>query len=102
MNSTQKLFLDKTYVLDGVTLTGAEIKEHIIDSRVYRKRLNKLRGDSEWDMMKFWLKMSTLTDFVVNNVISEMSVINYLPVWRKIEWNQLDSLSSTLTAEIIL
>ena len=53
MNSTQKLFLDQTYVLDGVTLTGAEIKEHIIDSRVYRKRLNKLRGDSEWGMMRF-------------------------------------------------
>ena len=45
MSSTKQLFLDQEYVLDGVTLTGAEIKEHIIDSILYRKHLENLRGD---------------------------------------------------------
>ena len=45
MSSTQQLFLDQEYVLDGVTLTGAEIKEHVIDSILYRKHLQELKGD---------------------------------------------------------
>lgn len=45
--SSTKLFLDQSYVLDGVTLTGEEIKEHIIDSILYRKHLQELKGDSE-------------------------------------------------------
>ena len=45
MNHPTTLFLDQEYVLDGVTLTGAEIKEHVIDSILYRKHLQELKGD---------------------------------------------------------
>ena len=45
MSTTQQLFLDQEYVIDGVTLTGAEIKEHVIDPILYRKHLQELQGD---------------------------------------------------------
>ena len=45
--SSQQLFLDQTYTLDGVTLTGEEIKNHVIDSLLYRKHLQELKGDAE-------------------------------------------------------
>ena len=39
MSSTTKLFLDETYILDGVEVTGEDIKNAIIDSMIYRKHL---------------------------------------------------------------
>ena len=42
--SSQQLFLDKTYIIDGVTVTGEEIKNAMIDSMIYRKHLG---GDEE-------------------------------------------------------
>lgn len=39
-----KLFLDKTYNLDGVTITGEEIKNAIIENAIYRKHFG---GDQE-------------------------------------------------------
>ena len=39
MSSTTQLFLDQEYILDGVTLTGEEIKNAMIDSMIYRKHL---------------------------------------------------------------
>ena len=45
--TSQQLFLDRHYIIDGVEMTGAEIKEHIIDSVLYRKHLEELRGDAE-------------------------------------------------------
>ena len=41
MNSTTQLFLDETYVLDGVELTGEQIKNAVIDSMIYRKHLQE-------------------------------------------------------------
>ena len=42
MSSTQQLFLDQEYVLDGVTLTGEEIKNAIVENAIFRKHL---KGD---------------------------------------------------------
>ena len=42
MNSTT-IFLDELYNIDGVEITGAEIKEALIDNAIYKKRI----GDSE-------------------------------------------------------
>jgi hypothetical protein len=39
MSSTTQLFLDKTYIIDGVTVTGEEIKNAMIDSMIYRKHV---------------------------------------------------------------
>ena len=39
MKPTTKLFLDETYILDGVEVTGEDIKNAIIDSMIYRKHL---------------------------------------------------------------
>ena len=44
MKSTNQLFLDKTYVLDGVEVTGDDIKNAIIDSMIYRKHFG---GDEQ-------------------------------------------------------
>lgn len=44
MNST-KLFLDQVYTLDGVTVTGEEIRNAIIDSALLKGKLSKLLGD---------------------------------------------------------
>ena len=35
--SSKQLFLDETYTLDGVEVTGEEIKEALIDSFILRK-----------------------------------------------------------------
>ena len=43
--SSQQLFLDETYIIDGVTVTGEDIKNAMIDSMIYRKHLG---GDDEW------------------------------------------------------
>lgn len=44
MNST-KLFLDQVYTLDGVTVTGEEIRDAIIDSALLKGKLSQLLGD---------------------------------------------------------
>jgi len=44
MNST-KLFLDQVYTLDGVTVTGEEIRNAIIDSALLKGKLSQLLGD---------------------------------------------------------
>ena len=44
MSSTQ-LFLDQVYTLDGVTVTGEEIRDAIIDSALLKNRLSQLLGD---------------------------------------------------------
>jgi len=41
------LSLDQEYVIDGVTLTGQEIKDHVIDSILLRKHLKELGGKDE-------------------------------------------------------
>lgn len=43
MNST-KLQLDQTYVIDGVTATGEEIREALIDSKIVRDKVPELLG----------------------------------------------------------
>ena len=45
MNSTKQLFLEETYILDGVELTGNQIKNAIIENMIYRKHFG---GDEEW------------------------------------------------------
>ena len=40
--SSKQLFLDETYTLDGVEVTGEQIKEALIDSFILRK------GDGKW------------------------------------------------------
>lgn len=42
MNSTT-IFLDQVYNIDGVEITGEEIKEALIDNAIYKKSI----GDSE-------------------------------------------------------
>ena len=44
MSSTQ-LFLDQVYTLDGVTVTGEEIRDAIIDSALLKGKLSQLLGD---------------------------------------------------------
>ena len=44
MNTPTKLFLDQIYTIDGVEVTGEEIKEALINNAIYKKRI----GDSEW------------------------------------------------------
>ena len=39
-----EITVDKTYIIDGVTVTGEDIKNAMIDSRIYRKHLG---GDDE-------------------------------------------------------
>lgn len=41
MKSPNQLFLDGHYVLDGVELTGEQIKNAVIDSMIYRKHLKE-------------------------------------------------------------
>ena len=48
MSSTRPIFLkgDDTVVnIDGYETTIGELKEHVIDSVMYRKHLKELRGD---------------------------------------------------------
>ena len=44
MKSPNQLFLEETYILDGVELTGSEIKNAIIENMIYRKHFG---GDEE-------------------------------------------------------
>ena len=43
--SSTKLFLEETYVIDGVTLTGEEIRDAVIDSALLKGKLSQLLGD---------------------------------------------------------
>ena len=38
--NTPKLFLDQIYTIDGVEVTGEEIKEALIDNAIYKKRID--------------------------------------------------------------
>ena len=81
--SSQQLFLDQEYVLDGVTLTGAEIKEHVIDSILYRKHLQELKGDDEIDIfLELSCFINDRTD--VGNLISGSSTFSKtsLNIWK--------------------
>ena len=42
--SSTKLFLDETYTIDGVTVTGEEIRDAIIDAAFLKGRLSELLG----------------------------------------------------------
>lgn len=44
MNST-KLFLDQVYTLDGVTVTGEELRDALIDAALLKGKLSKMLGD---------------------------------------------------------
>ena len=39
MNHPTTLFLDQEYVLDGVTLTGEEIKNAIVENAIFKAHL---------------------------------------------------------------
>ena len=41
-SSTQQLFLDQVYTIDGVEVTGNDIKEALIENAIFRKHL---KGD---------------------------------------------------------
>ena len=45
MTTPTTLFLDQVYTLDGVTLTGEQIKNAIVENAIYRKHFS---GDEEW------------------------------------------------------
>ena len=45
MSSTQQLFLDQEYVLDGVTLTGKQIKNAIVENAIFKAHLQN--GDRQ-------------------------------------------------------
>jgi len=42
--SSTKLFLEETYTIDGVTVTGEEIRDAIIDAAFLKGRLSELLG----------------------------------------------------------
>ena len=44
MNST-KLFLEETYTIDGVTLTGEEIRDAVIDAALLKGKISQMLGD---------------------------------------------------------
>jgi hypothetical protein len=44
MKPTTQLFLDQEYILDGVTLTGEEIKAALIENAIMKEHF---KGDSE-------------------------------------------------------
>lgn len=44
MATPTKLFLDQQYILDGVELTGEEIRDAVIDSTLLRSKLPELLG----------------------------------------------------------
>ncbi len=44
MNST-KLFLDQVYTLDGVTVTGEELRDALIDAALLKGKLSQMLGD---------------------------------------------------------
>ena len=45
MSSTTKLFLEETYTIDGVTLTGEEIRDAVIDAALLKGKLSQMLGD---------------------------------------------------------
>ncbi len=47
MTTPTKLFLDQTYTLDGVELTGEEIRDAVIDAAFLKGKLSQLLG-GEW------------------------------------------------------
>jgi hypothetical protein len=47
MATPNKLFLDQEYVLDGVTLTGEQIRDAVIDAAFLKGKLSDLLG-GEW------------------------------------------------------
>ena len=44
MKTTTKLFLDQSYVIDGVELTGDEIRDAVIDAALLKGKLSELLG----------------------------------------------------------
>lgn len=42
--SSTKLYLDQVYTIDGVTLTGEEIRDAVIDSEFLKGKLSRLLG----------------------------------------------------------
>ena len=42
--SSTTLFLEETYTIDGVTMTGEQIRDAIIDAALLKGRLNELLG----------------------------------------------------------
>jgi hypothetical protein len=42
--SSTTLFLEETYTIDGVTMTGEQIRDAIIDAAFLKGRLNELLG----------------------------------------------------------
>ena len=47
MSSPTKLFLDQQYIIDGVELTGEEIRDAVIDAAFLKGKLSALLG-GEW------------------------------------------------------
>lgn len=46
MTSPIKLFLEESYTIDGVTVTGEEIRDNIIEAYILKGKLSKLlRGE---------------------------------------------------------
>ena len=43
--SSTKLFLDGNYIIDGVELTGEEIRDAVIDAALLKGKLSQLLGD---------------------------------------------------------
>ena len=44
MNNSTKLFLNESYEIDGVTVTGEEIKDALIDAAFLKGKLSELLG----------------------------------------------------------
>lgn len=44
---TKQLFLDETYTIDGVELTGEQIRDAVIDAAFLKGKLSNLIG-GEW------------------------------------------------------
>ena len=42
MKSTNQLFLDQTYTIDGVEVTGEEIRDAIIDAAFLKGKLSEI------------------------------------------------------------
>ena len=45
--TSSKLFLDQSYVIDGVTVSGEEIRDAIIDAAFLKGKLSQLLGDDD-------------------------------------------------------
>ena len=76
MNST-KLFLEETYTIDGVTLTGEEIRDAVIDAALLKGKLSQMLGDDLWvSTTDSNHQYSTMTIFISNvlTTINAMAV----------------------------